>query len=126
MLIFTVSLLAFLAGSTIFVLFWLLLKEKQRTTELLAAQGEHFNASDLRQSRIIEQAFAQLRAADPWQYQTIMSMNGTPLYDGVYDPSEQAEAARIAERDSKQEDLEESLSAEESAVLEDLFPGYQR
>lgn len=103
----------------------LLLKEKTRTSELLQQQTEAYNASDMRQARIIEQAFAQLRAADPWQYQTIMSMNGAPLYDGIYDPSEEAEAQRIAERSNKQEELEENLNAEEASVLDDLFPGFR-
>lgn len=119
------SLLFLAVGSIIFVLTMLLLKEKTRTSELLQQQTEAYNASDMRQARIIEQAFAQLRAADPWQYQTIMSMNGAPLYDGIYDPSEEAEAQRIAERSNKQEELEENLNAEEASVLDDLFPGFR-
>lgn len=119
------SLLFLVVGSTIFVLTMLLVKEKARTTELLQQQSELSNATNLRLSSIIEKNFAQLRAADPWQYQTIMSMNGAPLYDGVYDPSEEAEAQRIAERSNSKEELEETLNAQEAAVLDDIFPGFR-
>lgn len=107
-----------------FVLTMLLLKEKQRTAELLQQQAEMSNAAQLRLSSIIEQNFAQLRAADPWQYQTIMATGMSTQYTGDYDPSPEAEAKRIAARDNSQEELEETLSAEEAAVLNSIFPGY--
>lgn len=78
---------------------------------------------ELRQLDVIEKSFAQLRASNAWEYQSIQAVANAGLYDDVYDPSEEADAVRIAGRSSKQEDLEESLNAEESAALDDLFPG---
>lgn len=76
------------------------------------------------QLSLLEKAFAQLRATNAWEYQAIMSMNGVPSeYNEVYDPSPEAEAMRIADRQNAKDDLDESLTAEESAVLGDLFPG---
>lgn len=71
---------------------------------------------------IIEKAFAQLRATNAWEYQSIMSMSA-PAYDDSYDPSPEAEAVRIADRQNTKEDLNDSLNAEEEDVLRDIFPG---
>lgn len=79
---------------------------------------------ELRQLDIIEKAFAQLRATNPWEYQSIQAVANPALYDTEYDPSEEAEAQRIADRRNKTEELEENLSAEESAALSDIFPGF--
>jgi len=77
----------------------------------------------LKQLDVISSAFAQLRAADPWQYQTIMSMAQPELYNVEYDPSEEAEAQRIADRNNRTDEMKETLNAEESSALGDLFPG---
>lgn len=73
---------------------------------------------------LLEKAFAQLRATNAWEYQAIMSMNPLPGYDEAYDPSPEAEALRIAERQNKKDELDEALTAEEESVLGDLFPGH--
>ena len=52
-----------------------------------------------------------------------MSMSSASAYDETYDPSPEAEAGRIADRQNKKDELNDSLSAEEAAVLGDLFPG---
>ena len=122
--IFTMSLLTLVVGSTIFVLTWLLLKEKTKSAELLRHQAATSQIVSLKQLEVIERAFAQLRAADPWQYQNIMSVAQPSLYDVEYDPSEEAEAQRIADRNNQSDEMRETLSAEESAAVSDIFPGY--
>lgn len=121
--IFTALLLILVVGSTIFILTWLLFREKAQTARLLSEQAELSKAVELRQLDIIDKSFAQLRASNAWEYQAILSMNPPTGYDVAYDPSEEAEAQRIAERNNTKEELEETLSAEESAVLDDIFPG---
>lgn len=64
-----------------------------------------------------------LRAAGPWEYQQVQAMQQVGMYDEVYDPSPEAEARRIAERQNAVDDFEESLNGEEREVLGDLFPG---
>lgn len=77
-----------------------------------------------KQLGLLEKAFAQLRATNAWEYQAIMSMNGVPSeYTDGYDPSPEAEAMRIADRNNTKDELNESLTAAEEAVLGDLFPG---
>lgn len=114
----------FVALSSISILVWLLIREKRVTEALLAAQAATHSKIELRQLDVIEKAFAQLRSADPWQYQAVQAVANPALYDGVYDPSEEAEAERIAERSNTKDELKETLNAEEAAILDDLFPGY--
>ena len=117
--IFTVSALLLVVG----LLTWLLIREKSQSAKALEQQAVTLRGAQLRQLDIIEKAFSQLRAADPWQYQAIQSMAAPALYDTEYDPSEEADARRIADRNNTKEDLEETLNAEESAALDDIFPG---
>lgn len=99
------------------------MREKAQSAQALETQTSTLKSVLLRQLDLNEKAFAQLRASDPWQYQAIQSMTQTALYDTEYDPSEEADARRIAERNNTKEELEETLNAEESAALDDLFPG---
>lgn len=101
----------------------MLIREKAQSAKALEQQAVTLRSVQLRQLDIIEKSFSQLRASDPWQYQAIQSMAQTALYDTEYDPSEEAEAQRIADRNNTKEELEETLNAEESAALDDLFPG---
>ena len=117
--IFTVSALLLVVG----LLTWLLIREKSQSAKALEQQAVTLRGAQLRQLDIIEKAFSQLRAADPWQYQAIQSMAAPALYDTEYDPSEEADARRIADRNNTKEDLEETLNAEESAAIDDIFPG---
>ena len=117
--IFTVSALLLVVG----LLTWLLIREKSQSAKALEQQAVTLRGAQLRQLDIIEKEFSQLRAADPWQYQAIQSMAAPALYDTEYDPSEEADARRIADRNNTKEDLEEALNAEESAALDDIFPG---
>ena len=105
------------------MLTWLLIREKAQTAKALEQQATTYRGVMLRQLDLNEKAFAQLRATDPWQYQAIQAMTQTSLYDAEYDPSPEAEAQRIAERNNTKEELEESLNAQESAALDDIFPG---
>lgn len=89
---------------------------------MLKQQAEYNRTTQLHQLDIIEKAFSQLRASDPWQYQQIQAV-AQPLYDEAYDPSPEADAVRIASRNNTLDEQEEALSAEESAALRDLFPG---
>lgn len=89
----------------------------------MAAELAVVQRTSLKQIEINDKAMALLRAQDPWQFQAIQVMNPQTQYDAVYDPSPEAEAERIAERDNKKEDLNDSLTAEEEAVLGDLFGG---
>lgn len=109
------------------ILTWLLVSERKRTNELLAQQAERFalelsasGRAQLKQIELNDKAMALLKAQDPWQFQTIQAMNATTLYDEVYDPSPEAEASRIAERQNKKEDLNDSLTAEEESALSDI------
>lgn len=99
------------------------MREKAQSAKALETQTSTLKDVMLRQIDLNEKAFAQLRSSDPWQYQAIQSMTQTALYDTEYDPSEEADARRIAERNNTKEELEETLNAEESAALDDLFPG---
>ena len=117
--IFTVSALLLVVG----LLTWLLIREKSQSAKALEQQAVTLRGAQLRQLDIIEKAFSQLRAADPWQYQAIQSMAAPALYDTEYDPSEEADARRIADRNKTKEDLEEALNAVESAAIDDIFPG---
>lgn len=101
----------------------LLIREKRQSAQALETQTATLQSVMLRQIDVNEKAFAQLRASDPWQYQAIQAMADTSLYNTEYDPSEEADAQRIAERNNTKEELEETLNAEESAALDDLFPG---
>lgn len=101
----------------------MLIREKAQSAKALEQQAETLKSVQLRQLDILEKSFAQLRASDPWQYQSIQAVAQPHLYDTEYDPSEEAEARRIAERNNTQEELEETLHAEESAALDDIFPG---
>ena len=105
------------------MLTWLLIREKAASAKALEQQAATFREVQLKQLDVIEKSFAQLRASDPWQYQSIQAMAAPGVYDTEYDPSEEAEARRIAERSNTKEELEESLNAEERSVLDDLFPG---
>lgn len=104
-------------------LIWLLLRQQRQTEHLLAAQSKVHRDVQLQQLDVIEKAFAQLRSTDPWQYQAIQVMNQNAEYDKPYDPSEEAEAKRIAQRQNAVDDMEESLNGYESAALDDIFPG---
>lgn len=64
-----------------------------------------------------------VRAAGPWEYQQVQAMGQHELYDEVYDPSPEAEARRIADRQNNMDGMEEALNGEERSVLGDLFPG---
>lgn len=99
------------------------MREKAQSAKALETQTATLKAVLLAQNSTVQKAFAQLRASDPWQYQAIQSMEPTALYNTEYDPSEEADARRIAERNNTKEDLEETLNAEESAALDDIFPG---
>lgn len=105
------------------MLTWLLVQEKKKSAELLRHQAATSQIVSLKQLDVIERAFAQLRASDPWQYQNIMSMAQPSLYDVEYDPSEEAEAQRIADRNNQTDEMKESLSAEERSALNDIYPG---
>jgi len=72
---------------------------------------------------LIQQGQAMIRASDPWQYQTIQAMTQGPVYDEPYDPSPEAEARRLAERDNSTDEMEGELNAAERAALSDVFPG---
>lgn len=102
-------------------------EEFKSTLSFVVKQSQQVSSSSAetqaQQLDLLEKAFAQLRATNAWEYQAIMSMNGGPAYDEQYDPSPEAEAMRIAERQNAKDDLNESLSAAEEAVLGDLFPG---
>lgn len=102
-------------------------EEFKSTLAFVVKQSQQVSSSSAetqgRQLELLEKAFAQLRATNAWEYQAIMSMNGVPAYDEQYDPSPEAEAQRIADRQNTKDDLDESLTAEEAAVLGDLFPG---
>lgn len=73
---------------------------------------------------LLEKAFAQLRATNAWEYQSIMAMNASGYDETTYDPSPEAEALRIAERQNKKDELDEALTAEEESALDDIFPGF--
>lgn len=106
---------------------WLLLRQQRITAELLKAQAAALVASQrqvqLKQLEVVDKAVALVRAADPWQYQAIQAMQYQVPYDADYDPSPEAEARRIAERDSAVDDMEGEMNADERAVFGDLFPG---
>lgn len=104
-------------------LIWLLLRQQKISAEQLREQAVTHRAVELRQLDVIEKSFAQLRASDPWQYQAIQAMTQAPLYDEVYDPSEEAEARRIAERMNTTDQQQEALDGEAEHLLGDLFPG---
>lgn len=125
--IFTALLILFAAGLPTSILTWLLVAERRRTDTLLRQQDERFVASlsahqrsQLKQIELNDKAMALLRAADPWQFQTIQAMNYPVQYDEAYDPSPEAEAERIAERSNKKDELNDSLTAEQEAALKDL------
>lgn len=99
-------------------LIWLLVRQQKATTDLLKEQ----NTVALKHVDLLEKAFTQLRSADPWQYQQAMYA-ASPVYDEPYDPSEEADARRIAERQNNAGEMEEALNGSEAAALEDLFPG---
>lgn len=104
-------------------LIWLLLRQQRQTRELLEQQAVSLRAVQLRQLDLIDKAFALLRAAGPWEFQQVQVMGQQGMYDEVYDPSPEAEADRIAQRQNKTEEQQEALNGEERAVLGDLFPG---
>lgn len=107
-----------------FVLVWLSRRQQRSTEQLLKAQADTFRAVQLKQIESIDKAFAQLRATDPWQYQSIMAMqNPAPVYDEIYDPSEEAEIRRIAERNGTAPEYQETIDGEAAEILGDLFPG---
>lgn len=105
----------------------LLREEYRQSIEMVSASVRHqidtSSEAQEKQLDLLEKAFAQLRATNAWEYQAIMSMNGGPGYDEPYDPSPEAEALRIADRQNTKDELDESLSDEEAAVLGDIFPG---
>lgn len=105
----------------------LLREEYQQSIKMISGSArDQIDASAEAQGKqldLLEKAFAQLRATNAWEYQAIMSMNGGPGYDEPYDPSPEAEALRIADRQNTKDELDESLSDEEAAVLGDIFPG---
>ena len=92
-------------------------------TRTTREQADGMLEAQSQQLGLLEKAFAQLRATNAWEYQAIMSMSSASAYDETYDPSPEAEAERIADRQNKKDELNDSLSAEEAAVLGDLFPG---
>jgi len=101
--------------------------EFKTTLSFVVQQSREISSSsaEVQESQLglLEKAFAQLRATNAWEYQAIMSMSGGPAYDEQYDPSPEAEAMRIAERQNTKDELDESLTAAEEAVLGDIFPG---
>lgn len=110
-------------GLTLFVLLAVLLLTLRETRNTLKEQA----AANLRvqehQLELLDKGMAMIRASDPWQYQQIQAVSDAPMYDEFYDPSPEAEAQRIAERDRAKDQLEEDLNAEERAALSDIFPG---
>lgn len=102
---------------------WLLYRQQSQTRALLEQQAVSQRAVQLRQLDLIDKSVALVRAADPWQYQQIQAMDNAGMYDEVYDPSPEAEARRIAERQSRVDEMEEELNAQERDALADLFPG---
>lgn len=100
------------------MLIWVLQNQQKQARELLKAS----TVLSLKQNELLEKAFTQLRAADPWQYQQAMYA-ASPMYDENYDPSLEAEAARIADRQNRVDDMEDDLNEAERSALGDLFPG---
>ena len=113
------------AGLPTSILTWLLIREKKQAAKLLEQQATTLRGVQLRQLDILEKSFAQLRAADVWQYQAIQAVNAPSQYDETsYDPSEEGEARRIAERDNNVDEWKEGMNAQEAAALDALFPGF--
>lgn len=113
-----------IVGLMAFALIWMSRRQQKATEGLLEAQAQAFREVQLRQIETIDKAFAQLRSSDPWQYQSIMAMqNPASVYDEVYDPSDEAEIRRIADRNGKAQEYEEALDGEAAEILSDLFPG---
>lgn len=100
-----------------------LLDEFKATISVVTDSAQGSITMQAKQLSLLEKNFAQLRASNAWEYQAIMSMSGGVLYDENYDPSPEAEAERIAERQNKKDELDDSLTAEEEAFLSDLLPG---
>jgi len=71
----------------------------------------------------VDKSISLVRAAGPWEYQQIQVMQNPAVYDEVYDPSPEAEARRIADRQNALDEHEEALNAQERAAFGDLFPG---
>lgn len=90
---------------------------------LLDQQATTLRAVQLRQLDLIDKSITMVRAAGPWEYQQVQAMSQNGLYDEIYDPSPEAEARRIADRQNNVDGMEEALNGEERAVLGDLFPG---
>lgn len=101
----------------------LVLVARQHSADLKAITAANLQTQKS-QLDLIEQSMRMIRSADPWTYQAITAVGQPGVYDEVYDPSPEAEAQRIAERDNDRSELEEELNAEERAALGDIFPGY--
>lgn len=112
----------FVGGLPTSILLPLLLNEKKQTKALLDAQAERFALEissaqrvSLKQLELNDKAIALVRATDPWQFQAIQAPMASSHYT-EYDPSEEADAYRIADRTSTKDELNDSLSAEEREI----------
>jgi hypothetical protein len=76
----------------------------------------------LAQNATLDKAIALLSTKDPLAFQAVQAMDLTRQYDD-FNPSMEAEMARIHDRDGERGSVEGELDAEERAALGDLFPG---
>lgn len=100
----------------------LILVVRQHSADLKAQTAASLKLQE-HQLDMVNSYVQMIRAADPWQYQMITAAGQPYVYDESYDPSPEAEARRIAERDGTVEDLDGELNADERAALSDVFPG---
>lgn len=79
--------------------------------------------AQLKQLDLLQESIRMLKAGDVWTYQGITAATEPYAYDEFYDPSPEAEALRIADRDNRVDELEEELNGQQIAALGDIFPG---
>lgn len=100
----------------------MILMTRQHSADLKVITAAHLQMEQSQQSMIWQQA-QMIKSGDPWTYQMVTASGQPYVYDETYDPSPEAEAARIAERDNRTHEMEEELSDSERAALSDVFPG---
>lgn len=76
-----------------------------------------------KQLELLSDAMHMIQAGDVWTYQGIAAATQPYPYDETYDPSPEAEALRLAERDGYEDELESELNGDARAALGDVFPG---
>jgi hypothetical protein len=104
-----------LIGLLLFSLTWLILRESKKRSD---ADRE----VSLAQVALLDKMATLLSTKDPLAFQAVQAMGYPSQYDD-FNPSVEAETARIHERDGERGSVEEELNAEERAALGDLFPG---